>query len=77
MREYTIIYNAGNSEEIICPDKETLIREHFSSNISKFEREVALLKWSSLSTEYVEDIRTGKASAQIFTADVNPYGWRV
>lgn len=77
MKEYTIIYVSGKSEEIESPDKTTLIREHFNNDMSRFQNEVARLTWTTLSTEYIEDIQAGTKHAHIFTADVNPYGWRV
>lgn len=70
-----VIYNDGHSETVGYPDKQTLIREHFGSR-QDFEDKVRMLKWTTLSTEYVEDISSGKTSAHIFSADVNPYGWR-
>ena len=77
MKEYTIIYVSGDSEIVESPDKSTLIREHFKGDGERFLADVARLKWTSLSTEYVEDIQSGTSHANIFTADVNPYGWRV
>jgi hypothetical protein len=75
MKEYLVIFKDGHTECLNYPDKKTMITDHFGTE-EQFKSKVDMLKWTSLATEYVEDIRNGNKSAQIFSADVNPYGWR-
>lgn len=77
MKEYTVIYKSGRTEEVAFRDRNALIRHHFKGDIRHFKKEVKLLKWSTLSMQYVENVEIGKINAEISTADVNPYSWRV
>ena len=76
MKEYTVVYTSGRTEEVEYPDKETLIREHFGNSVKRFRNEVSRLMWNTLSIQYVEDVQNESNFAQITSADVNPYGWR-
>lgn len=75
MKEFQISYKNGTRETISSHDKGTLIAEHFDSEES-FKEQVATLYWRSAAMEYFENIQTGETSANVSTADANPYGWR-
>lgn len=76
MKEYTIIYRNDTSKQVEVADKTDLIKQFFNENEELFKKEVRLLKWSELSMECTLDVDSGKISSEIFSADVNPYGWR-
>ena len=76
MKNYTIIFRNGQTEEVMYPDKAALIMEHFGGSHKKFKEKVSLLKWDTHSVSYIENVQLSKVDARISTADVNPYGWR-
>ena len=76
MKEFTVIYTDGRTETLSSPGRRTLLKDHFDNDEEKFRSEVSMLKWTTLATEYVIDVQNGENNAQIFSADVNPYGWR-
>ncbi|WP_425392382.1 hypothetical protein [Ekhidna sp.] len=76
MKEYTIVYKNKPSEEVAAVGKHELIKSHFEGDEKKFENEVSKLIWNELTMQCVLDVSENKVISQIFTADVNPYGWR-
>ncbi|WP_424961756.1 hypothetical protein [Ekhidna sp.] len=76
MKEYTIIYRNRQSEEVAAHGKSDLIKHHFDGDEDKFKNEVEKLVWNELSMQCVLDVSKDKVQSQLFTADVNPYGWR-
>lgn len=76
MKEYIVIYRNNTSREVAVTGKAELIKEYFGNSEEQFKKEVSLLRWTELSMECMLDVNTGKISSEIFSADVNPYGWR-
>ncbi|NMM48631.1 hypothetical protein [Marinigracilibium pacificum] len=77
MKEYLIIYTNGKTENVIVPDKQTLINAKFKGDKDVFMKKVKMLQWNTLSMKFVEHVKSGRVDAVISTADANPFGWRV
>lgn len=76
MKEYTIIYKDNTSKQVEVADQTDLIKQYFDGNEERFKKEVSLLRWNDLTMQFVLDVKSGELSKEIFSADVNPYGWR-
>ena len=76
MRDYTIHYHDGHTQDIEVADKKELIEKLFNGDEEKFKQEVDRLRWQSANMFYTEDIDSGEVTSEITTADANPYGWR-
>ncbi|MDX1373693.1 MAG: hypothetical protein R3321_14565 [Nitrososphaeraceae archaeon] len=76
MRDYTIHYKDGHTEEIEVAGKKELIDKLFNGDEDKFKSEVVMLRWQSSNMFFTEDVTKGTINSEITTADANPYGWR-
>ncbi len=76
MKEYTVIYKNKPSKVLHAYDRTELIRNYFQNDTDLFKKEVSRVVWSEISMQCVLDTETGKVSSELFTADINPYGWR-
>ena len=76
MKEFRVIYKNKPSELVASPGRKELIKDLYGGNESQFKNEVDKLVWDELSMQCVWDVQEDKVTSQLFTADVNPYGWR-
>lgn len=76
MKEYTIVYTDGSVKDVECVGQKELIEEFFAGDEEKFKKDVKRLSWRTISMHYILDVSTGETTAELISADVNPYGWR-